>query len=146
MARRSGGHGPRNGEIWPPVVVHGHAGCGPHHVAATCAHAEVTEVFGAGHVQPDRQWCLCDNWTPNRSTSVWRSLRTGTAGAGAGPQRSAWPARRSTGLAAVGTVKPEATLELGDAGGMDSDRGAKLGNHGIAVGKGRRQVRDPVGQ
>ena len=80
------------------------------------------------------------------STSVWRSLRTGTAGAGAGPQRSAWPARRSTGLAAVGTVKPEATLELGDAGGMDSDRGAKLGNHGIAVGKGRRQVRDPVGQ
>ncbi len=48
-------------------------------------------------------------------------------------------------LAAVGTVKPEAALQLSDARGLDSDRGAKLGNHGIAVREGRRQSRDPMG-
>ena len=50
------------------------------------------------------------------------------------------------GLAAVGTVKPEAALQLRDARSLDSDRGAKLGNHGITVRKGRRQTGDPVGQ
>ncbi len=49
-------------------------------------------------------------------------------------------------FATVGTVKPEAALQLRDARGLDSDRGAKLGNHGITVREGRRQSRDPVSQ
>ena len=40
MHGAEGGHGPRKGEIRPPVVVHGHAGRIPHHVAVTCAHAD----------------------------------------------------------------------------------------------------------
>jgi len=43
-------------------------------------------------------------------------------------------------------VTPAAALQLGAAGRLDSHRGADLGKHGIAVGKGRRPVGDPVGQ
>ena len=43
------------------------------------------------------------------------------------------------GLTTVRTVKPEEALELGDARGLD-------GNRGIAVREGCRQSRDPVGQ
>ncbi len=52
MRGAEGGHGPRNGKIGPPVVVHGHAGRVPHHIAAARAHAEVAEASGARHVQP----------------------------------------------------------------------------------------------
>ncbi len=48
--------------------------------------------------------------------------------------------------AAAGTVEPEPALQLRDAPGLDGDRCAELGNHGIAVRERRRQVGDPAGQ
>ncbi len=80
------------------------------------------------------------------------ATRLAVAGAAAGPLalaqgRSGRLGQTITrrGLAAVGTVEPEAALQLRDARGLDSDRGAKLGNHGITVREGRRQVGDPAG-
>ncbi len=91
--------------------------------------------------------------TAQRAAGVARlSTRLAVAGPAARPPALPQRLRRRLGQpitrwrrATVGTVKPEAALQLRDTRGLDSDRGAKLGNHGITVREGRRQVGDPVG-
>ncbi len=69
--------------------------------------------------------------------------RLAVAGPAAGPlaqhlrRRFGQPITRRR-LATVGTVKPEAALQLSNARGLNS-------NHSITIREGRRQSRDPMG-